>query len=135
MSNENLETKGTCNVQNLAIVLEAIKTAYFLIRKCATEINCAKGRSIAESLSRIMENIHRNPIDCSMLPNQINVFLDFIRKEHCPITPICIIVLTKLSELLSNVNNAHKLLHELQELRVEWNRLHNEQFMKDISQD
>ena len=119
MSKENLETKGSCDEQNLAMVLEAIEIACYLIRKCATEINCKEGRNIAESMCRIMENIQKYPTEYSKLPNQINAFLNLIKDKQCPLPKRCVIVSTKLSELLSNLENAYKVINELKELQVE----------------
>lgn len=70
-------------------------------------------------MCRIMENIQKYPTEYSKLPNQINAFLNLIKDKQCPLPKRCVIVSTKLSELLSNLENAYKVINELKELQVE----------------
>ena len=118
MCKEDLKTNKLCDEQILAMILDGLGIAYNLIRKCAVYNNCQEGKNIAESMLILIKRLQDTPDEYKHLSRRIKAFLDLIKNKPCPSPKICAIVLSKLQELLTNVENADKILQELRELQM-----------------
>ena len=134
MNQENLETKGFCDKQYWAMILEAFRIAINIIKKCAEQNNCPKGRNIAETLCIIAKNINENKAREESVKRQIQNCIDLIKGEQCIPKNICSI-LNLLLKLISAVGSAEQIIKEMQEFQAECYEYFNKQFMEMLKED